>query len=635
MDEVRERLDLLYYHPAYSEEQWQRTEQFFTVMDDYRNGAPLERLPGELWNWLRGRSLPRPLYWLTIMPKEDPPPKTKWLCILKKKDAIRFIACPLEFRTQADLLDLLNELVHPHPNELMGETAAFLEHFGIRITDETLIPALLWTMERALHYAEGKKYPWVDKVWDRVVGTRTIIEYIGGLSSVTAVRHRLETLYGYDLTHATAQDLLRLTETFYDAMVLYLLGLPADAIAAGTRRKFTWGAVIDHGEIPRLVTLAATVPAEPPPPGMAYLHTRRPSRFGDSCTLITVPLEIRTVPDLLHLVNQLARLEPLKNYSGLCQQFKESYEIDIAQIPVMEQLAYLLGLVLADGTFNDSLYAGNIVVKASTVYDWADRLLAFVKVSLARFGITAYYHTEKADPDAQSKRFSEYDMQLVSSGHNPLLLYARHVLLRLQDEGTKTYIPLDCDYIFQMPKAFRVRFLQGLADGDGTVDIAKHRLAISSLVNRKFIIRLLQSLGIHARLQFVRDKEARVETLQVAVSKTEDLLRAAELPAFFLTSKLDDLLLAREMYHRAQEKGSRKHYSQEELGILWQIVDDGRDLSLSELVKDAWEKYYQFKDSCRSAAALGQKLREIRKHQEQGGDEYTSNKRIFSDKPMR
>ncbi len=162
------------------------------------------------------------------------------------------------------------------------------------------------------------------------------------------------------------------------------------------------------------------------------------------------------------------------------------------------------------------------------------------------------------------------------------------------------------------------------------MDIAKHRLAISSLVNRKFIIRLLQSLGIHARLQFVRDKEARVETLQVAVSKTEDLLRAAELPAFFLTGKLDDLLLAQEMYHRAQKEGGGKHYSQEELEALKTVVENNKGKSLSKLVRIVWNEYYQFKDFCRSAAALGQILSEIQKHLE-AKDRGTNNGKLPND----
>jgi hypothetical protein len=50
------------------------------------------------------------------------------------------------------------------------------------------------------------------------------------------------------------------------------------------------------------------------------------------------------------------------------------------------------------------------------------------------------------------------------------------------------------DWIFSMPRPFRMRFLQGLADSDG--GMKPYEVVKTSIPNADFVTRLLQSVGM-------------------------------------------------------------------------------------------------------------------------------------------
>ena len=78
------------------------------------------------------------------------------------------------------------------------------------------------------------------------------------------------------------------------------------------------------------------------------------------------------------------------------------------------------------------------------------------------------------------------------------------------------------DRIFNMPHSFRVRFVQGMADSDGSMK--PYEVVITSVPNADFLTRLLQSLGM-ATAHTIREENKPLRTMVNA-------RQAAKLPIF-------------------------------------------------------------------------------------------------------
>ena len=61
------------------------------------------------------------------------------------------------------------------------------------------------------------------------------------------------------------------------------------------------------------------------------------------------------------------------------------------------------------------------------------------------------------------------------------------------DQNTSTSM-LNMDWIFKCPEQFIKRFIQGMADSDGTV--RRHTVEIASMPNAEFVTTLLRKVGL-------------------------------------------------------------------------------------------------------------------------------------------
>ena len=80
------------------------------------------------------------------------------------------------------------------------------------------------------------------------------------------------------------------------------------------------------------------------------------------------------------------------------------------------------------------------------------------------------------------------------SERSPFLAWMFSVGLGLKWNETTTTNTVRMDWIFDTPYNFRKRFVQAIADSDGTV--VRYRARITSVPNADFVTRLLQSLGM-------------------------------------------------------------------------------------------------------------------------------------------
>lgn len=80
-----------------------------------------------------------------------------------------------------------------------------------------------------------------------------------------------------------------------------------------------------------------------------------------------------------------------------------------------------------------------------------------------------------------------------TSERSPFLAWMFSVALGLRWNERTSYDPLRMDWILDAPRAFRLRFVQGLADSDASVK--HHEVIITSVPNAEFLAVLLRSLG--------------------------------------------------------------------------------------------------------------------------------------------
>lgn len=104
-----------------------------------------------------------------------------------------------------------------------------------------------------------------------------------------------------------------------------------------------------------------------------------------------------------------------------------------------------------------------------------------------------------------------------TSERSPLIAWMFNVGLGLQWDECTTLHPLKMDWIQGTPRSFRIRFVQGLADSDGTVKPSE--VIITSVPNADFLSRLLQDLGMttaHTIMEYGRPLRTMVNRKQSA-----------------------------------------------------------------------------------------------------------------------
>ncbi len=279
----------------------------------------------------------------------------------------------------------------------------------------------------------------------------------------------------------------------------------------------------------------------------------------------------------------------------------------------VEAFMYVLGLLLADGTIpHTSPYSASLSFKASSEYSWALHLGGLYRLFLARFGISCTHKLEDQSYDP-----NHAPSHVWTSASTSLGVWIEKVLFGLPPQEsasdaltttlldgqtpTKTYIPLDADWLLDMPTKWVARFVQGLADGDGSVVIPNQNCIITSYVNQRFIQRLLAKWEIGTR----------VHGLNVVTSGIDDVIKASKIPLFWgATEKASNLAMLAEWF----EKRKRQKYGGEELEVLAEAISAGdwTMKQINEAVYNATSEQNGGKGWYRTPRGLTRKMKRMR-----------------------
>jgi hypothetical protein len=204
------------------------------------------------------------------------------------------------------------------------------------------------------------------------------------------------------------------------------------------------------------------------------------------------------------ITNVLQQLTPLTNPT------MTQWQKQFGPIPQTEAFAYLLGALVSDaGKITPHYTSIRLELNLSKNYDWSKQFGNAICYYLGYLGIFAEYKTSTTRHRWRSQ-------------NSPLLTWIKHICLGLSPQQLTTYTPIDAPWILSTPQQIRIRFLQGLNDGDGHVLLGHLQLGNACEVNSSFYADLLGTFDIHS---LTNKQRAIVENM-------EGIVQAVELPFF-------------------------------------------------------------------------------------------------------
>jgi len=242
---------------------------------------------------------------------------------------------------------------------------------------------------------------------------------------------------------------------------------------------------------------------------------------GDPSGWVQVPETIRSYSDVVQVINQIQPLEETYRRASL-------FGLTKGQVQELrpELFAYQLGIMVGDsgklGGQQPRYSSMNLDLQLTQKRPTNERLGEFVMLCANSLGIGMERKGDK-QPSGQTRKSREpAPAYRWGSERSPLLAWMFFVCLGLSWDETTTTHQLRMGWIFDTPRAFRVRFLQGTADSDGC--IKGYEVEIESVPNAQFFANLLQGLGM--RTAHVSYEGG--EPLKTMVSRRE----ASTLPIF-------------------------------------------------------------------------------------------------------
>src|SRR2546427_1837116 len=244
---------------------------------------------------------------------------------------------------------------------------------------------------------------------------------------------------------------------------------------------------------PYLVKVGSSVYQRSLSPGWKLLPLRISSGGNEQKDWIQVPESIHGYNDILSVIRQTKPHEQAYERAvkfGLSEQRLRAMRAEL--------FAYLLGMMLGDtaklGGKGPRFTSMHVDLQLTKKKLSNSSLGTFVCTCANSLGFSMNRIRDK-QPTGETKtsRVPTPAYRWMSE-RSPLLAWMFSVGLGLRWNETTTTNAVRMDWILDTPYSFRKRFVQAIADSDGTV--RPYAVEIVSVPNTKFIIKLLRSLGM-------------------------------------------------------------------------------------------------------------------------------------------
>ncbi|MDA4135609.1 MAG: hypothetical protein OK449_01245 [Thaumarchaeota archaeon] len=215
---------------------------------------------------------------------------------------------------------------------------------------------------------------------------------------------------------------------------------------------------------------------------------------------IQVPTTIRTWEDVAPVLSQI---QPLVIPA---QKFSRPY-----------LFGFLIGIVIGDAHKPKQGHGHrHIELVMSEKYETNVKIGEFTSLCANQLGLRM-----SRGKDLPKPRDKPHGFHLWRSQSSPLIDWIFHVGIGLEDGQHTTYDTIHADWVLDAPEDFRLGLIQGIAESDGSVNIAGQEVEFWVLPDWDFMIRLLATFGLRG----FRNREA------VSLSKSQ-AIASFRIPVF-------------------------------------------------------------------------------------------------------
>jgi hypothetical protein len=244
---------------------------------------------------------------------------------------------------------------------------------------------------------------------------------------------------------------------------------------------------------------------------------------------IQVPMAIKSFENIREAINQL---EPFQNSIEKIKKFFDTYSHERLKLEIF---AYVLGFIIGDFGKKKNKQICSRVSSRSLSLKLTKKVLKnallgeFICNCARALGLRIKRLRDQIDKTTNAARF------YWESQYSIFIEWIFRVCLGLRNGETTTTHPLRMSWIFSAPDFFKIRFIQGLGDSDGCINMQARCCNVASYPNTNFIKHLIEQLGIKTRIDNTPDGPV------VAMTPRE----AIKLPLFFpnenISHRYDDL----------------------------------------------------------------------------------------------
>ena len=361
--------------------------------------------------------------------------------------------------------------------------------------------------------------------------------------------------------------ILSLVETGYHPCDLAMhFNIHKDSLCQTLRQQFQ----------PRLIRLASKIPKCSPNHGYCWVPTftsedEIPDRF------IQASPKIYDYEQLLPVFKQLVSLTNLDSHPtrqiskrGFSLSLLKMWTYQFGSIETIEDkihsFGYIIGTALSDGHIAlESTYSSQFKIELSSVYSWSKTFGDRVAYYLTCIGIP----TKRLEDIPANPPEKPNPSHIWKSIKTPFLTWIKEGVLGFEPGQTHSDYPAKIDWVLNAPRAFQIKILQGLFDGDGWVSVINSEIGISSKVNTNFIEQLLLNVDI---------KSTKCESNQLLIKTKNAIRQAVTLPLFLsATAKIESAKKIVQMLDKARSSVT----AIDNIPLIQRILELGLDISLS------------------------------------------------------
>jgi hypothetical protein len=326
-----------------------------------------------------------------------------------------------------------------------------------------------------------------------------------------------ERVWGLTATESGAEQLKKFCK-FID---LHKQGIGVEDIASRIQvHRSTVSEWRDGTNQPYLVSVARVIVLSKNKIGWKALPLHLDSGGNVQDLWVLVPSAIQSDSDLNELLQQIS---PLEESNSLAESLGLS---NPDQKLRLELFAYLIGICVGDAGKTSSselrFASMNLDLQLSMKHESNEKIGDLVRLAASLIGIRMTRIADKHPTGATRSSKDPTDAYRWSSERSPFLAWIVRHCLGLERGKTTSHEKVRMDWIFRMSSNFRKRFVQGLADSDGTV--RAYVVEITSTPNTEFVTSILHSLGLSSAYS----REENHSMLRSVVKNIE----AARLPIF-------------------------------------------------------------------------------------------------------